>query len=84
MSLGGEELLSLARLHLAFVHTVQSQPGRLWSCPTVCQTDFHRLGRDWEEGASWLLSAWAHIALGALAVGPDGQPGGAEADPAAR
>ncbi len=76
MALGGDEVLSLARLHLAFVHTVQSQPRQALELSAACQTDFHRLGRDWEEGASWLLSAWAHIALGALA---DGQTASQEA-----
>ena len=64
------------RLHLSFVHTVQSQPRQALELAAACQTDFHRLGRDWEEGASWLLSAWAHIALGALA---DGQTASQEA-----
>ena len=76
MSLGGNEVLSLARLHLAFVHTVQSQPRQALELAAACQTDFHRLGQDWEEGASWLLSAWAHIALGAL---DDGQTASQEA-----
>ena len=76
MALGGDEVLSLARLHLAFVHTVQSQPRQALELSAACQTEFHRLGRDWEEGASWLLSAWAHIALGALA---DGQTASQEA-----
>jgi predicted ATPase/DNA-binding SARP family transcriptional activator len=71
-----DESLSLARLHLAFVHTVQRQPGEALALAAASQADFHRLGRDWEEGASWLLSAWAHIALGALA---DGQTASQEA-----
>jgi predicted ATPase/DNA-binding SARP family transcriptional activator/tetratricopeptide (TPR) repeat protein len=75
-SLGGDDVLSLARLHLAFVHTVQSQPRQALKLSAACQTQFHRLGREWEEGASWLLSAWAHIALGALA---DGQTASREA-----
>lgn len=68
-TLGGDEVLGLARLHLAFVHTVQSEPRQALELSTACQTDFRRLGRDWEEGASWLLSAWAHIALADLAEG---------------
>lgn len=68
-SLGGDETLSLARLHLAFVRTVQREPRQALELSTDCLTDFHRQGRDWEEGAGRLLSAWAHIALGDLAEG---------------
>jgi len=69
MVLGGEELRMVARLHLAFIHTVKGQPRRALALLADCRADFHRRRRDWEEGASWVLSAWAEIALGELARG---------------
>jgi tetratricopeptide (TPR) repeat protein len=69
MGIGVDELPSVGRLYLSFV---RSQQGRAHDALTLladCRAEFHRLGRVWEEGVSWLLCAWAQIALGETARG---------------
>ncbi len=51
---------------------VRSQQGRAQDALALladCRTAFHRARPGWEEGASWVLAAWAEIALGETARG---------------
>lgn len=61
------ELESVVQLHLAFLDTVRGRPEAALAVLSRCQADFHRSGRDWEEGASWVLTAWCQVALGEAA-----------------
>ena len=54
---------SRARLFLAFVHSQQGRPHEA----LAELAEFH--GAGWEQGAAWLLTAWAEIALGDVARG---------------
>ncbi len=58
------ELRSVGQLHQAFVRTQQGRPEAALALLAACRAEFHRLGRLWEEGGTWLLAAWAEIALG--------------------
>jgi predicted ATPase/DNA-binding SARP family transcriptional activator/predicted negative regulator of RcsB-dependent stress response len=69
MRIADDELRSMGRLHFSFVRTQQGRPHDALALLADCRADFQRLGRRWEEGASWLLSAWAEIALGETARG---------------
>jgi predicted ATPase len=59
----------IARLHLAFVHTQGGRAADALELLESCRGDLARFGLAWEEGASWLLSAWAHIASGDITAG---------------
>ncbi|MFC6083558.1 BTAD domain-containing putative transcriptional regulator [Sphaerisporangium aureirubrum] len=61
----GDEQRAVGRLYLSFVRSQQGRAEDALVLLAGCRADFRRLGRVWEEGASWLLSAWAEIALGA-------------------
>lgn len=69
MRMGGDDLRGMAHLHLSFVRIQQGRPHDVLALLAGCLVDFQRLGRTWEEGGSWILSAWAAIALGELARG---------------
>ncbi len=71
MALGDDSVRSVGRLYLAFVHTQQGRPADALGLLDGCRTEFQHTGHRWEEGASWLLSAWALIALGEIARGKD-------------
>jgi predicted ATPase/DNA-binding SARP family transcriptional activator len=64
MRLGDDELRSVGRLYLSFVRTQQGRARDALALLADCRVDFHGLGRPWEEGSSWLLTAWAEIFLG--------------------
>ena len=64
-----DDLRTVGRLYLAFVRTQQGRARDALTLLADCRADFRRLGRLWEEGASWLLTAWAEIALGDTARG---------------
>ncbi len=64
MRLADDELRTVGRLYLSFVRTQQGRAGDALALLAGCRTDFHRLGRPWEEGTGWLLTAWAETALG--------------------
>ncbi|MEV4514274.1 BTAD domain-containing putative transcriptional regulator [Dactylosporangium sp. NPDC049525] len=64
MAIDDDEMRSLGRLYLSFVHSQQGRAQEALVLLAGCRADFRRLGRRWEEGVSWLLSAWAAIALG--------------------
>jgi tetratricopeptide (TPR) repeat protein len=69
MRIGDDELRCVGRLYLSFVRSQQGRAQDALVMLADCRAEFHRLGRRWEEGASWLLSAWAEIALGETARG---------------
>ena len=56
----------MARLHLAFVHTQGGRAAEALELLDGCRPQLERSGLVWEEGASWLLAAWALIATGDL------------------
>jgi predicted ATPase/DNA-binding SARP family transcriptional activator len=66
---GDDEARSVSRLYLAFVRSQQGRPREALDLLAECRPQFQTLGRRWEEGACWLLSAWAEIGLGQLAKG---------------
>jgi predicted ATPase/DNA-binding SARP family transcriptional activator len=66
MQRGDDELRSVGRLYLSFVRSQQGRAQDALALLADCRAYFHDLGREWEEGASWLLSAWAEIALGQI------------------
>ena len=71
IALGDMQGAATARLHLAFVHT---QDGRALDALTLldqCRPQLTHSGLRWEEGASWLLAAWAHITQGDVVAGED-------------
>lgn len=67
--IGDDQAGAIARLHLAFVHTQSGRPADALALLESCRADLARFGLAWEEGASWLLAAWAHIASGNLTGG---------------
>jgi tetratricopeptide (TPR) repeat protein len=69
MALGGDDQRSVGQLYLSFVRSQQGRPAEALDLLGRCRAVFQRRGLGWEEGASWLLSAWALIALGELARG---------------
>jgi tetratricopeptide (TPR) repeat protein len=69
MALGGDALRPVGELYLAFVHTQQGRAVEALDLWDRCLPAFQQRGLTWEEGASWLLSAWALIALGETARG---------------
>jgi len=69
MQIADDEQRGVGRLYLSFIRSQQGRPQDALELLAACRADFHRLGRQWEEGASWLLSAWAEIALGETARG---------------
>ena len=71
VDLGDEQAAATARLHLAFVHTQGGQPAEALRMLDQCRPRLTRFGLKWEEGASWLLAAWAHITVGDLIAGED-------------
>ncbi|GIF63816.1 SARP family transcriptional regulator [Asanoa ishikariensis] len=56
-------------LYLAFVRSQQGRAPEALALLADCRSAFHRDGQVWEEGVSWLLEAWAGIALGDVAQG---------------
>ncbi len=62
---------SVARLHLAFVHTQGGRAAEALGLLDRCRPDLERLGLEWEVGTSWLLAAWALTATGDLVGGQD-------------
>jgi tetratricopeptide (TPR) repeat protein len=64
-----EGLHGMGRLILAFVDSQRGRPREALDLLTGCRAEFRRLGLCWEEGAAWLLSAWAEIALGQVVRG---------------
>jgi predicted ATPase/DNA-binding SARP family transcriptional activator len=69
MRLPDDELRSIGRLYLSFVRSQQGRARDALILLADCRTDFHRLGCAWEEGAGWLLTAWAEMALGETSRG---------------
>ena len=69
--IGDDERRSVSRLYLAFVRSQQGAQDAL-DLLAECRPQFRALGRRWEHGASWLLSAWAEIALGRIDRGAAG------------
>jgi predicted ATPase/DNA-binding SARP family transcriptional activator len=66
---GDERDGAIARLHLAFVRTQGGRARDALDLLDACRDDLTRFDLVWEQGASWLLSAWAHLALGDLPAG---------------
>jgi predicted ATPase/predicted negative regulator of RcsB-dependent stress response len=64
MRLGDNRAQAVARLHLSFVHTQGGRAEEALALLDTCRDDLIRFGLAWEEGASWLLEAWARIATG--------------------
>jgi predicted ATPase len=64
MRLGDPLARSTGTLYLAFIRSQQGRAEGALTLLAQCRPHFHDLGRTWEEGATWLLSAWAEIALG--------------------
>jgi predicted ATPase/DNA-binding SARP family transcriptional activator len=58
------DLQSVGQLYLSFVRTQQGRAQDALTLLADCRIEFHRRARSWEEGASWLLTAWAELALG--------------------
>jgi predicted ATPase/DNA-binding SARP family transcriptional activator len=67
--LGDARRQATSRLYLAFVRGQQGRAQDALELLLRCRAEFLELGRQWEEGACRLLSAWAEIALGRLAQG---------------
>jgi predicted ATPase len=63
------DLRSVGQLYLSFVRTQQGRARDALTLLADCRTDFHRRARAWEAGASWLLTAWAELALGEIERG---------------
>ncbi|WP_404380455.1 winged helix-turn-helix domain-containing protein [Knoellia locipacati] len=66
---GDDRAGAVARLYLAFVHTQGGRAADALALLDACRGDLTRLTLAWEEGVSWLLSAWAHIATGDIVAG---------------
>jgi tetratricopeptide (TPR) repeat protein len=66
---GDAERRATSRLYLAFVRSQQGRAQDALDLLDGCRAEFREWGRQWEEGACRLLSAWAEIALGRLAEG---------------
>ena len=69
MALGGDTQRRVGQLYLAFVRTRQGRAAEALDLLDNCRDVFRRTGQAWEQAASWLLSAWALIALGETARG---------------
>ena len=69
--IGDQQAAAIARLHLAFVHTQGGRPADALALLESCRGDLARFGLAWEEGASWLLAAWAQIASGDFVAGQE-------------
>jgi predicted ATPase/DNA-binding SARP family transcriptional activator len=69
IALSGDVLRRVGELYLAFVRTQQGRAAEALDLLDRCRTAFQESGSIWEQGASWLLSAWALIALGETARG---------------
>ena len=69
ISTGDADLGSIGRLYLAFVRSQQGRAHDALDLLKGCRRDFGRPGLEWELGASWLLTAWAQIALGDIEQG---------------
>ncbi|HEU0102949.1 MAG TPA: BTAD domain-containing putative transcriptional regulator, partial [Mycobacteriales bacterium] len=69
LRIGDARAGAVAGLYLAFVHTQGGRPVAALTRLDACRPDLQRYGLVWEEGASWLLAAWAHIAVGDTAAG---------------
>ena len=67
--IGDEQAAAIARLHLAFVHTQGGRAADALALLHVCRPQLARCGLAWEEGASWLLAAWAHLSTGDIVAG---------------
>jgi tetratricopeptide (TPR) repeat protein len=63
IDLGGDR--ALGRLFLAFAHSQRGRPHEALAVLAECRDVL----RGWEQGAAWLLTAWAEIALGEVARG---------------
>jgi predicted ATPase len=66
---GDDGLRATGRLFLAFVHSQGGRPHDALTLLGGCRAEFGRLGRNWDTGAAWLLTAWAEIALGETSRG---------------
>lgn len=69
IAIGDARAGAIARLHLAFVHTQAGRPAEALEVLAACRPVLQRFGQVWEEGAGWLLEAWAQIASGRPAEG---------------
>ncbi|MDD7920200.1 BTAD domain-containing putative transcriptional regulator [Actinomycetospora callitridis] len=69
-ALAGDDatLVELARWHGGFVQLQEGRPAQALADLQRCRADFACRGRAWEEGASALLAAFAHLALGDTAA----------------
>jgi tetratricopeptide (TPR) repeat protein len=68
-STGDSRLVALARWYRSFVLISQDRPREALIQLDDCRAVFHAFGARWEEGGSWLLSAYAHLALGQTVTG---------------
>jgi predicted ATPase/DNA-binding SARP family transcriptional activator len=64
--LGDRQHHLVSQLYLGFVRSQQGRADDALELLTGCIAGFRELGLQWDEGAGWLLSAWAEIALGRL------------------
>jgi predicted ATPase len=64
----GGEVFHRWQLYSAFVCSQHNDPVAAQPLLVECREAFRALGRRWEEGASWVLSAWAETALGRIAA----------------
>jgi predicted ATPase/DNA-binding SARP family transcriptional activator len=69
MAVGGDAQRSVGELYLAFVRSQQGRAAEALDLLDHSRAVFQHRGQTWEEGASWLLSAWARIALGDMVHG---------------
>ena len=69
--LGDEHAAAVGRLHLAFVHTQGGMAAEALAVLHECRGQLSRFGLVWEVGASWLVAAWAHIAMSDLVAAGD-------------
>jgi predicted ATPase len=67
--IGDDRARAVARLHLAFVHTQGGRAADALALLDACRADLAHFDLAWEEGASWLLAAWAHLASGDIVAG---------------
>ena len=58
-----------AELYRAFIETVRGRPREALALLAACRPTFARGGQRWEQGASWVMTAWAAVALGDAAGG---------------
>jgi predicted ATPase/DNA-binding SARP family transcriptional activator len=69
MRIGDDRARAVGRLYESFVRTQQGRAHDALALLAGCRAEFHRSGSLWEEGTSWLLTAWAEIAIGETARG---------------